>query len=233
MSAQAWGSPELGLYYLRHAGRDLEIRRIPKTGKGSPEKQYQVIVDGILTDMAWSTSEGKTKAIKLAEKTHKGEPILTYAERENLKDAPEPKAKPEQAPEVVLSSQVDEAPPVADREPEPFEIHELDLIEEPAGLEAAPEEPEPALKPMGKVLAGLVGTIQGKAASQLTEAAEQLRAVPCGCAADAQAGVSFTIRGKLDIDATNALTTIRAAVELLREHGGVDCDVIVPSRIKL
>lgn len=98
---------------------------------------------------------------------------------------------------------------------------------------ARPPALDPVMKSMGNVLAGLVETIQGETVPQLTEAAERLRAVPCGCAADAQAGVSFTIRGKLDMDATNALTTIRAAVELLREHGGVDCDVIVPSQIKL
>ena len=225
MTGQAWGTPELGLYFIRHAGRELEVRRVPKSGKGSErEKQYQVIIDGIFSDMAWSTSEAKTKAIKIAERTHKGEPILTYAEREKLKGESADQTKPAKGLKVVSTRQVEEAPaePMAARES--FEIGDVAAIEKPPHRGAA------EVRSMSSVLAGL--TIQADAHPHLTEAAELFRAEPCGCPAD-QAGVSFTIRGKLDMDATNALTTIRAAVELLREHGGVECDVVVPSRIRL
>lgn len=101
MTAHTWGTPELGTYFLRHAGHDLEVKRVPKSGKGESEKQYQVIVNGILTDMAWSTTEGKTKAIKAAERAHKGEPILAISERNQGRSDPIPETAPDPIPDEM------------------------------------------------------------------------------------------------------------------------------------
>lgn len=191
MSAQQWGTPETGVYFLRYAGHDLEVRRIPKRGNGAPEKQYQVIINGTLADMAWSTTEAKTKSIKYAERSHKGQPILSYSERANGSDS-----------QLAANESGD-------------------LVAQPS---AAPA-PQPALSHEPAI-----------PASSLIDGFSQ---VPCGCQADQEArivateGVSFSIAGKLTMDATDALVTIRAAVELLREHGIVDCNAIVPNSVTL
>ena len=181
MTAHTWGTPELGTYFLRHAGHDLEVKRVPKSGKGESEKQYQVIVNGILTDMAWSTTEGKTKAIKAAERAHKGEPILAISERNQGRADPIPETAPDPIPDEM------EPPRSASSWLNGLNL-DVDVMEKP-----------------------------------LQE--------PCGCREDAAAGVSFTISGNLNMAPTDALNTIRAAVELLAEHGTVDGDAIVPRRV--
>ena len=210
MTAHQWGTPELGVYFIRYAGHDLEVRRVPKRGNGGPEKQYQVIVNGILTDTAWSTTDAKTKAVKYAERSHKGQPILSHHER-------------------MTSAARIQAPATADRVKAMSEEPATGRAVREAFSEAPLSVPQPDQRRAELVLSAIGDALEHAATT-------------CACAADLEAhqvpvldqtGVSFTISGKLTMDATDALVTIRAAVELLREHGLVDCDTVVPQRVKL
>lgn len=201
MTGPIWGNPDTGMFYLKYAGRELEVRRrklSALSGKGTREKPYQVIVDGILTDLAWSTTEAKTKAMKTAERTHKGETILPYEQRQ--------KDREERA--AVRAAK---APAWS-----PSDMHDPDKPEElPTNVVRA--DFQEAFKPLVSVGASSLALLTGTSSDRRDDGA-----------------VTFTITGSLnDLSPTDALNIIRAAVELLREHGEVKCNAVVPRKIEL
>lgn len=232
MTLQTWGKPEVGRYYLRHAGRDLEVVSVPEIMNGETKRRYQVIVDGVFTDMAWSSTQAKTKAIKLAEKTTSKSEIIPYASRKVRTRSNKRSGQEENSQEVETMKGEANGASLEISAVEMFDDFGID-VHDPATY----PEPQGTVNGVAPVEALANDRANAEPASTVAETPLPPHVDRFPASERSEIGeVSFILSGSFsldDIDETNSLTTIRAAVELLREHGRVRCRVTVPSTIDL
>ena len=220
MTLQEWGKPEPGMYYLRHAGHDLEVRRLPLSRRGQIEKRYQVLVDGTFTDLAWNLSQGKTKAIKTAEATHQGISITTFHDRRSINSRPS-------RPKLTLKKPP-ETPP-----PEPAAEPVVEPVVEPVGDTALAAALDAVLDPTSEPIEARSDRPAETGINGCTSLALIDVAQPSQQSGGSGDSVSFTISGSLNMSVADAIATIKAAADLLREHGAIDASAVVPRIIRL